>query len=647
MDKATVFCFDGLQSAGMKMRRQALACGMAVLVTVGVPGVTSAQTNNWISSTRGYWDDYGKWSLGITPTNTHSVYITNDLSKTVTVDSYTSGVHPDAMTVSNLFLSAPVGATNTLELSGAGTSTPLTILDSFNISAGGLLRLTNAAIWVQRIRRDYNGYVTIILTNTAFSSDGTIVLGDNGVLTSEPGLYTGRDADTTGTVWLAGGRLLLTSTTPSAIGIDGPSQMIVSNGEVQTASSFIFVGSGNRSQGALTLAGGSYVSSPFGRLVIGMETGAVGVVSVTSGNLIITNSFITLVGGDGAGQLNLFNGTNTLGALQVGGNPGSAGTLTVAGGVQDLQGGLHIGASLRATGTVWMTGGQVVATNFPTCIAPYGYGLVTVSNGNWHGSVMRVGLYAVRELRDSNGVVVQPAQSSHGNLEADGGAVALLSNLVIGGTATISNLVVGNCPSGAVGVVRVDGGSVYVTNAAHNAFIDVRDGQLILDSGFLQVDTLVITNLCGQFMRNGGSLSITTTNLDPNLSAVGDGIPNGWKQQYGLDPFDPNSANSDADGDGFSSLQEFQSGTDPTNSASSLRITSIRSQGSDLLITWSVTTNKTYKVQVAPDSIANAFADLATVIVPAAPAITETNYLDVGAATNNPPRFYKIKLVTP
>jgi len=33
-----------------------------------------------------------------------------------------------------------------------------------------------------------------------------------------------------------------------------------------------------------------------------METGAVGVVSVTGGNLIITNSFLTLVGGDGAGE---------------------------------------------------------------------------------------------------------------------------------------------------------------------------------------------------------------------------------------------------------------------------------------------------------------------------------------------------------
>ena len=39
--------------------------------------------------------------------------------------------------------------------------------------------------------------------------------------------------------------------------------------------------------------------SPNARLVIGMETGAVGVVSVTGGNLIMTNSLITLVGGDG------------------------------------------------------------------------------------------------------------------------------------------------------------------------------------------------------------------------------------------------------------------------------------------------------------------------------------------------------------
>src|SRR5881296_587078 len=135
----------------MRMQGQVLARGMAVLIIAGFSATGRGQTDSWVSPTRGFWDDYSKWSLGIAPSNTHSVHITNDVSKTVTVDSYTSGFHPDTMTVSNLFLSAPAGATNVLDLSGAGTNTPLTVLDTFRIAAGGRLRLVDSALWVQGV----------------------------------------------------------------------------------------------------------------------------------------------------------------------------------------------------------------------------------------------------------------------------------------------------------------------------------------------------------------------------------------------------------------------------------------------------------------------------------------------------------------
>ena len=396
------------------MRTTACVCAILVVVSVGMP--SHAQTNSWISPTRGYWDDYSKWSLGITPTNTHTIYITNDVSKTVTIDDFTSGSHPETMTVSNLVLSAPIGVTNTLDLSGAGTNKPLVVLDSFSISAGGLLRLTNSALWVQGVITNVSTNAVPTVTNSMFSVDGTVVLTSNGVLAVDSGMYVGLDTNASGVVLLNGGQLLLTNLQPSAIGVNGSGQMIVSNGLFRPPPGFLFVGSSAGSSGALAVAGGNYVGSPYGRLVVGMETGAVGVVSVTRGNLTMTNALITLLGLDGSGQLRLLDGTNIFGAVEIGGNPGSQGTLTVAGGANEIQGSLFLGDCSGATGAVWMTGGQLIVTNRPTIIGHLGDGQVTVSNGTLLASDLR--------LASENGAA--------GSLTAAGGTLTVSSRVIMG-----------------------------------------------------------------------------------------------------------------------------------------------------------------------------------------------------------------------
>ena len=45
----------------------------------------------------------------------------------------------------------------------------------------------------------------------------------------------------------------------------------------------------------------------------------------------------------------------------------------------------------------------------------------------------------------------------------------------------------------------------------------------------------------------------------------GDGIPDAWELNHGLDPNDLLDGAMDPDGDGLTSVQEYQRGTDPRN----------------------------------------------------------------------------------
>lgn len=132
--------------------------------------------------------------------------------------------------------------------------------------------------------------------------------------------------------------------------------------------------------------------------------------------------------------------------------------------------------------------------------------------------------------------------------------------------------------------------------------------------------------------------------LDPNKSQVGDGIPNGWKEQYGFNPFDPTVAAADPDGDGMSNLQEYLAGTDPTNSASYFHITSATPVGYDTLVTWTCGGGRTNAVQSATD-LTMGFSDISTGIILSGTGDVVTNYLDLGGVTNNPNQYYRIRLV--
>jgi Bacterial TSP3 repeat len=43
-----------------------------------------------------------------------------------------------------------------------------------------------------------------------------------------------------------------------------------------------------------------------------------------------------------------------------------------------------------------------------------------------------------------------------------------------------------------------------------------------------------------------------------------DGMPDEWEKKHGLNPNDPSDAAQDRDGDGYTNLEEYLNGTDPT-----------------------------------------------------------------------------------
>ena len=60
------------------------------------------------------------------------------------------------------------------------------------------------------------------------------------------------------------------------------------------------------------------------------------------------------------------------------------------------------------------------------------------------------------------------------------------------------------------------------------------------------------------------SLVLATASVaDKLVDADGDGMPDAWEKQYGLNPSNATDAATDADQDGFTNLEEFKGGTAP------------------------------------------------------------------------------------
>jgi len=122
----------------------------------------------------------------------------------------------------------------------------------------------------------------------------------------------------------------------------------------------------------------------------------------------------------------------------------------------------------------------------------------------------------------------------------------------------------------------------------------------------------------------------------------GDGIPNWWEADNGLDGGNPADGVRDSDGDGQNNLAEYVAGTDPRDANSRLAITGASpnpAMPSEFILRWSSMAGKSYTVQAATNLLTGFDQTLATGVLATPPSNVHTDNV-TGAAT----KFYRIKV---
>ena len=88
--------------------------------------------------------------------------------------------------------------------------------------------------------------------------------------------------------------------------------------------------------------------------------------------------------------------------------------------------------------------------------------------------------------------------------------------------------------------------------------------------------------------------------VDPTVDSDGDGMVDWWEAQNGLNPGNPADAGGDLDGDGLSNLEEFQSGTDPHASSDAVLV--LNESRARIISQWNLLYETTPQFQHPPGS---------------------------------------------
>ncbi len=456
--------------------------------TAGSTG-TVLMTGGQLDTTAGTAANIGSAGVGV-------MTVSNGIWRASTVN-----VGLNARSSGSLTIAGGTNFLNTLSVGGSSSATGAVLL------TGGQLLATNAAA-TARINVGDSGVGTLTVSNGTLlsqylyvgniaGSSGTLALdgGTSVVTRAGSSFFVGYNANSTGKVVLAGGQLD-TRNVSAYVGYSGIGSMIASGGTWLATT--IYAGYSGGSSGALNFSSGTNVLS-FANLYLGNAANSTGTLAITGGQLVTTNGIVNL-GTLGVGSITASGGTWLAKDVYAGTSSGAPPSLlNLSGGTNIMN--LVVGVNAGSTGTVILSGGQLVTSNSATTYVGFnGAGTMTVSGGTWLAQNVYAGYAA--------GV-------------ADTLAIA-------GGTNVFSGLTIGNSV-GSTGMVRMSGGNLFITNAGGTALLQVGPagvGTLVMSNGTVTVDHLVASNgASSAFSMVGGTLNTRATLISnaANL-VVGDGV---------------------------------------------------------------------------------------------------------------------------
>ncbi len=180
---------------------------------------------------------------------------------------------------------------------------------------------------------------------------------------------------------------------------------------------------------------------------------------------------------------------------------------------------------------------------------------------------------------------------------------------------------------------------IYTWPASGNWYVNLNSDWARYGSDFGNYGSSVVnvSGSSGEIAIGPYSVLILSRQAHPDLDSDGDGLLNGWEQQYFGNPLSA-LATADNDLDGANNLQEQAANTNPNSADSVLKFTDIQSTNGSITLTWKGGQSVRRVIQQA-----NSPDGLWTSIRTNPPPTGITNSLTVSNDFTSP-RYYRIQV---